>query len=125
MAERGYIRAAILVGAAATALLRFLPFLLFGGKRGMPPAVRRLAIKMPPAIIAVLVVYCLKGVPGSGTEHRRRHGAVYASAERTALTRITRTFSVPTRTKIHENAENLKEFRARRRMIIQFHLEVH
>ena len=67
MAERGYILAAILVGAAATALLRFLPFLLFGGKRGMPPAVRRLAIKMPPAIIAVLVVYCLKGVPGSGT----------------------------------------------------------
>ena len=31
----------------------------------MPPAVRRLAMKLPAAIIAVLVVYCLKALPDS------------------------------------------------------------
>ena len=29
----------------------------------MPPSVRRLAGRMPAAIIAVLVIYCLKGMP--------------------------------------------------------------
>lgn len=29
----------------------------------MPPAVRRLASQMPAAIIAVLVIYCLKDTP--------------------------------------------------------------
>jgi branched-subunit amino acid transport protein AzlD len=31
----------------------------------MPPAVHKLASKMPAAIIAVLVIYCLKSVPTS------------------------------------------------------------
>ena len=60
-----YILFAILVCAACTFAVRLAPFALFSGKRGMPDAVRRLALKMPPAIIAVLVVYCLKGLPAS------------------------------------------------------------
>ena len=56
---------AVLVCAACTFLLRFAPFALFSGKRSMPGAVRRLAAKMPAAIIAVLVIYCLKAVPAA------------------------------------------------------------
>ena len=58
-----YTLLAILVCAACTFVLRVAPFALFSGKRDMPPAVRRLANRMPAAIIAVLVVYCLKGMP--------------------------------------------------------------
>ena len=60
-----YTLLAILVCAACTFALRVAPFALFSGKRDMPPAVRRLANRMPAAIIAVLVVYCLKGIPVS------------------------------------------------------------
>jgi len=58
-----YTLLAVLVCAAVTFALRLAPFALFSGKRGMPPSVHRLAKKMPAAIIAVLVVYCLKGLP--------------------------------------------------------------
>lgn len=61
-----YLLLAVIVCAVVTFLLRFAPFAFFGGRRGMPPAVRRLANRMPAAIIAVLVVYCLKGMPGAG-----------------------------------------------------------
>lgn len=60
-----YALLAVLVCAACTFLLRFAPFALFSGKRGMPEPVRRIASRMPAAIIAVLVVYCLKAVPTS------------------------------------------------------------
>lgn len=60
-----YVLLAVLICAAVTFLLRVAPFALFRGKNGMPPAVQRLASRMPSAIIAVLVVYCLKGVPSS------------------------------------------------------------
>lgn len=66
MGTTAYLLLAVLVCAGCTFLIRFAPFALFGGKREMPPAVRRLAMRMPAAIIAVLVVYCLKGLPGSG-----------------------------------------------------------
>ena len=58
-----YTLLAVLICALCTFLLRFAPFALFSGKRGMPPAVQKLASKMPAAIIAVLVIYCLKSVP--------------------------------------------------------------
>lgn len=60
-----YALLAVLVCAVCTFLLRFAPFALFSGKRGMPEPVRRIASRMPAAIIAVLVVYCLKAVPTS------------------------------------------------------------
>lgn len=58
-----YTLLAVLVCAAVTFALRLAPFALFSGKRDMQPAMRRLANKLPAAIIAVLVVYCLKGLP--------------------------------------------------------------
>lgn len=63
--NNAYAFLAILVCAVCTFAVRLAPFALFSGKRGMPEAMRRIAKKMPPAIIAVLVVYCLKGLPAS------------------------------------------------------------
>lgn len=53
---------AIAVMAVVTLLTRALPFLLFGGKRKAPKFVLYLGQYLPPAVIAMLVVYCLKGV---------------------------------------------------------------
>lgn len=52
----------IIVMAAVTALLRFLPFLIWNGKRKTPEVVLYLGKVLPYAIMAMLVVYCLKGV---------------------------------------------------------------
>jgi len=59
------IHAALVVAVCAlvTVALRALPFLCFGGKRGIPRIVMRLGNTLPPAIMAALVVYCLKSVP--------------------------------------------------------------
>ena len=51
---------AIAVMALVTALLRFLPFLIFKGKAGTPPIVEKLGRLLPSAVIAMLVVYCMK-----------------------------------------------------------------
>ncbi len=56
-----YIAFAILTIAICTWLTRAVPYLLFGGKRGVPAVVRHLAVALPEAIMAVLVVYCLRG----------------------------------------------------------------
>lgn len=54
--------AAIAVMAAITFLTRALPFLLFG-RRGNPPrAVFYLGRYLPPAVIAMLIVYCFRQV---------------------------------------------------------------
>ena len=52
----------IAVVAVLTFLLRFLPFLLFGRKERPSPVLDSLNKLLPSAIIAVLVVYCLKNV---------------------------------------------------------------
>ncbi len=46
----------------ATVLTRFLPFVLFSGRRTTPDFVRYLGRALPAAIFAMLVVYCLKDV---------------------------------------------------------------
>lgn len=51
----------IAVIALVTALLRFLPFLIFGGGRRTPAIIERLGAVLPAAMMAMLVVYCLKG----------------------------------------------------------------
>lgn len=51
----------VAVIALVTALLRFLPFLIFGGGRKTPAIVDQLGAALPGAIMAMLVVYCLKG----------------------------------------------------------------
>ena len=53
---------AIAVMALITALLRFLPFLIFKGKASTPPMVEKLGRLLPSAVIAMLVVYCMKDV---------------------------------------------------------------
>ena len=51
----------ILVCAGVTIALRALPFLALG-RGGQPPAlVRHLGERLPPAVMAILVVYCLRG----------------------------------------------------------------
>ena len=53
----------IAVCAAVTIALRALPFVCFGGRHGIPRRIVRLGSVLPPAIMAALVVYCLKDVP--------------------------------------------------------------
>ena len=50
----------ILIAAAITLLLRACPFIIFGKNRRMPARLVRLGQLLPSAIMAVLVVYCLK-----------------------------------------------------------------
>ena len=52
----------IVVAALVTAATRFLPFLLFGGKRKTPERITRLGKVLPCAIMGMLVVYCMKDV---------------------------------------------------------------
>lgn len=52
----------IIVMAAVTALLRFLPFVIWNGKRKTPKYILYLGSVLPYAIMGMLVVYCLKGV---------------------------------------------------------------
>ena len=56
------MRSASIVGvmAAVSALLRFLPFVVF--RKRTPPYIAYLGRVLPPAIIGMLVVYCLKDV---------------------------------------------------------------
>ena len=54
--------ASIAVMAAVTFLTRALPFLLFARGDHPPKLVLYLGRVLPPAIIAMLIVYCLKGV---------------------------------------------------------------
>ncbi len=57
-----YVILAIFIAAVVTFSLRALPFLLFSGNRKMPDWLSRLGAVLPSAIMAVLIVYCLKGV---------------------------------------------------------------
>ena len=50
----------IAVMAIITALLRFLPFWIFGENRTTPPLIAHLGQVLPFAIMGMLVVYCLK-----------------------------------------------------------------
>lgn len=64
-----YIILAILLSAGVTMGLRALPFVVFRGKKEMPESLMRLGKMLPSAIMAVLVVYCLKGaVTDFGTQ---------------------------------------------------------
>jgi len=54
--------ASIAVMAVVTCLTRAMPFLLFDRGDHPPKIVLYLGRVLPPAIIAMLIVYCLKGV---------------------------------------------------------------
>ncbi len=52
----------ITVVAVCTYFTRAAAFVLFGGKKEVPSSVKYLGKVLPPAIIAILVIYCLKGI---------------------------------------------------------------
>ena len=59
--------ALILIMAALTAVLRFLPFVMFS--KGTPKTIVYLGNLLPNAIMAMLVVYCLKNVSFTAGSH--------------------------------------------------------
>lgn len=67
MMRSWHILLSILVPAVLTFGLRALPFLLLN-KRELPKRIEYLGNVFPMAIMATLVVYCLKSVPGSALQ---------------------------------------------------------
>lgn len=59
----------ILALAAGTLLTRALPFVLFPENRRPPAAVYYLGRVLPPAVMGLLVVYCLKAVRFTATPY--------------------------------------------------------
>ena len=57
----------ILVMAVGTALLRFLPFLVY--RKSTPPYIAYLGKVLPPALIGMLVIYCFKDVSFAAAPH--------------------------------------------------------
>ena len=52
----------VLIMAAVTAAIRFLPFLIFNGKRETPAFITYLGRVLPYAVMGMLVVFCFKSV---------------------------------------------------------------
>ena len=57
-----YTLLVILVITVVTAALRFAPFFIFSSERPVPKFVSYLGRVLPYSIMAMLVVYCLKGI---------------------------------------------------------------
>lgn len=90
----------ILAVAAGTVITRFLPFWLFPENRKVPRVVLFLGEALPPAMMGLLLVYCLKGADILGPTHaipeavaliliyllhRWRHNALVSIAGGTAV----------------------------------------
>ncbi|MCH5275176.1 MAG: AzlD domain-containing protein [Lachnospiraceae bacterium] len=67
MIDQSHSLIIIAVMAVCTMLLRFLPFILFS--KNTPKFVLYLGEVLPYAVIAMLVVYCLKGIDFLGGDH--------------------------------------------------------
>lgn len=50
----------VIVAAVCTFATRLFPFALFGGKKQVPKFIQYLGKILPPAIIGILIVYCLR-----------------------------------------------------------------
>lgn len=59
----------IFVVALCTLITRLIPFVLFGGKRQVPEKIHYLGRILPPAIMATLVIYCLKDANIFSADH--------------------------------------------------------
>lgn len=57
-----YIIMVIAVMAVVTMLLRFLPFILFDHGEQLPGWISYLGKVLPPAVMSMLLVYCLRNV---------------------------------------------------------------
>jgi branched-subunit amino acid transport protein AzlD len=66
-----YTALIILVAAAVTFGTRLLAFVVFGGRKGGEPPkwVTYLGQVLPPAVIALLVVYCLRNIDLFSVSH--------------------------------------------------------
>lgn len=52
----------ILIVSITTFATRVIPFLLFPKGKEIPPLIKYLGAALPPAVIGMLVIYCLKSV---------------------------------------------------------------
>lgn len=52
----------IVVVAICTFTTRLFPFILFAGKKEVSPIIKYLGYSLPPAVIAILVIYCLRNI---------------------------------------------------------------
>ena len=59
--------AVFLVIVLVTALTRFLPFFIFGENRKTPAVITYLGRVLPYAVMAMLCIYCLKGLDFSAS----------------------------------------------------------
>ena len=60
--DKTHVVLTIAVASLVTVGLRFLPFLIFSGKRQTPPVIAYLGKVLPYAVMGMLVVYCLKDI---------------------------------------------------------------
>ena len=65
----GQAIASIAVMAVVTFLTRYIPFLLFDRKGNPPKIVLYLGRVLPPAIIMMLIIYCLRGISFTSGSH--------------------------------------------------------
>ena len=59
----------VIIMAAVTMLLRFLPFLIFRGSEEKPALIVYLGRMLPPAAVGMLCVYCLRNVSIESAVH--------------------------------------------------------
>ena len=64
-----YIIMVIAVMASVTILLRFLPFILFDHGEQLPEWISYLGKVLPPAIMSMLLVYCLRNIDFFDVKH--------------------------------------------------------
>ncbi len=60
---------AIAIAALCTFATRLVPFALFGGKKEVPATITYLGKVLPPAIIATLIIYCIRSVDFTASPH--------------------------------------------------------
>ena len=63
MSIRLHAALVVAICAGVTIATRALPFICFGGRKGAPRMITALGRMLPSAIMAALVVYCMKNVP--------------------------------------------------------------
>lgn len=69
MSFTSYSIIAIAVAAICTFATRLVPFALFGGKKEVPAVITYLGKVLPPAIIATLIIYCVRSVDFTASPH--------------------------------------------------------
>lgn len=64
----GYVESIIIIAVVAgvTFFTRLVPFVLFGRRSEPPEIIKYLGEVLPPAVIAILVVYCLRNIYFTG-----------------------------------------------------------